>query len=291
MTLKALNYNKTPAANNSDPPVGAPENNDPDTVNNIQREMMAAIAELTEQVLPRKTTGGSGAAYTVNIGPVGLAPQNNYFYALKFHTANHANPTLRINSQATKSLQGAYGEALPAGAIEANSAHIVWYNGAQFRVITLPEYHEIRRVVSGRLYKAIIDSNGRFAIFDGNDEVFRVTTSGDIHVDGDIHGYSTSISSDERDKYHIVKLDPKYMSSLVSYINPIQYCAKINRKEYFGFSAQNVQETEPVLVGKYMHHKLGEERLKINTSSLLAVLWGAVQDLQNRVMELEKPRD
>ena len=44
-------YSKTPASNTSSPPDGAPEDHFPDQVNNIQRQNMAAVAEIGEKVL------------------------------------------------------------------------------------------------------------------------------------------------------------------------------------------------------------------------------------------------
>jgi len=44
-------YEDTPDDNTSSPPDGAPENHFPDQVNNIQRQAMAAVAEIGEKVL------------------------------------------------------------------------------------------------------------------------------------------------------------------------------------------------------------------------------------------------
>ena len=283
MTLKILNYKKVPDSNNSPPPVGAPENNDPSTVNNIQREMMAALAEYTEQMLPRKTTVGTNAVYALTIGPTGLAPQQDYIYLCKFHLENADNPTLNINSAGPKALKGLNGDPLIAGAIEKGAAHALWYDGTEFRTLTLNEYHEIR---NGSQMLAIA-ADGSLQFKDGSDLRVRIDRLGNAVFDGEVTAQSTDVASDIRDKKNAYTLDVYESEILAKRVTPISYTSKVNNKEYYGFSAQNLQDIDNTLVGHYFNKSKNEDRLKINTTSLLAILWSAYQRLEARVRKLE----
>lgn len=68
---KYQNFSTTPGDNDAAPPTGAPENNDPDTVNDIQRYDKAAIAELAVDV------GLATAEHGLTDQAIGWQPMND----------------------------------------------------------------------------------------------------------------------------------------------------------------------------------------------------------------------
>ena len=282
MTLKIFNYDIDPGSNNDEPPVGAPENNDPSTVNNIQRYQMSAMAEFADHVFPVNTTAGTAAAYTVNIGQSNLAPQEGYLYSLKFHVANTAAPTLAVNGQTAATIVALNGDALVAGDIEAGSYHILAYGGTNFRLLTLDEYHAIRR---GN-YTLQIEANNNLQFRSGSDIYMRVEPDGDAFFNGDLTAESTAISSDERDKRDLVHSDIASLYSVFSFIDPREY-SRLNGRKDIGFSAQEVEKAEPRLTITHRNNPKKEERLALRNVGLLAVLWGAVKYLDKRIQKLE----
>ena len=292
MTLRVFNYKKLPDDNDAAPPQGAPENNAPSTVNNIQRYQMAAMREFADHLFPLNTTTGTAPGYEVAIGQADLAPQENYLYTIKFHAANNnavgSTPSLTVNgdSGTTKLIKGINGDNLPPNTIEANTVHTLWYNGSEFRVLTLDEYHEIRREVSGTAYKVSIDEAGNLEYSVGGDVFFRVDKNGNGLFDGDVTAESTSVSSDIRDKREIRDVDVKDMYSIFSYIEPKSFVRDNGRAE-LGFAAQEVEKAEPRLVAKYMNDKRGETRLGLRAVGLTAVLWATVKYILQRLDKLE----
>jgi hypothetical protein len=100
-----------------------------------------------------------------------------------------------------------------------------------------------------------------------------VTVNGTLTATGDI-----TYSSDERLKTDLLPIDRAAAVELVRKVNPISFTRKADGSRSMGFVAQDLQRQQPLLV-----HEDGEGYLSVAPGGLIAVLWEAVKDLQERV--------
>lgn len=92
-------WSGTAADNNSSPPDGAPEGMAPSAVNDVIREVMAAIKRKDDDENGALVTGGSATAYTVATPNRTIAAyENGLRLRVRLHTATGAAPTLNVNS-------------------------------------------------------------------------------------------------------------------------------------------------------------------------------------------------
>lgn len=92
-------WSGTAAYNDSSPPDGAPEGMAPSAVNDVIREVMAAIKRKDDDENGALVTGGSATAYTVATPNRTIAAyENGLRLRVRLHTATGAAPTLNVNS-------------------------------------------------------------------------------------------------------------------------------------------------------------------------------------------------
>jgi hypothetical protein len=116
------------AANNtSPPPDGAPEGMPPSTVNDVMREMMAAVARWYQDSRGGLVSTGSGSAYVVATNAIHAALNDVSILVFRAHTANTGAVTLNVDALGAKSIRSG-GAALVAGQIPTNSLVAVAYN-------------------------------------------------------------------------------------------------------------------------------------------------------------------
>jgi microcystin-dependent protein len=126
----------TTAADNDDADSGInwAEFQDPDTVNNSARVMMARVATWRDDLLPKRTSAGSANAYTVTAEAVPSSYSSDFviwFIADKTNTGSATlAPTGPGGTLAAKPLRAKASTALAAGEVQANTIVGAYYRSA-----------------------------------------------------------------------------------------------------------------------------------------------------------------
>ena len=107
---------------------------------------------------------------------------------------------------------------------------------------------------------------------------------GELHVKGDIAGFSTALSSDKRLKKDIVDIEDTEIEDM-NKLHPVTYSWKDdkNNKKHYGFIAQDVQKIYPHLT----ETKIMGEYLTINYNELIPVMVKQIQNLKKEVDSLK----
>lgn len=90
-------WSGTAANNDSSPPDGAPEGMAPSAVNDVIREVMAAIKRKDDDENDTLETGGTSTAYTVTTNRTISTLSDGLKLRLRLHTASGFNATLNVN--------------------------------------------------------------------------------------------------------------------------------------------------------------------------------------------------
>lgn len=154
------------------------ENQNPDTVNNSARAMMARHAEFISDLLGLKATAGTGAAYTVTATQSPASLPDGFTVYLLPHATNTGTCTLNVNSLGAKPLRLTSATNATAGDIKINKPIRATYylSGDEFLIDAAN--------VSGALTSLIADTspqlggqldvNGQ-ALGDGTNELLTFT--------------------------------------------------------------------------------------------------------------------
>ena len=145
-------------------------------------------------------------------------------------------------------------------------------------------------------------SGGRFGL-DANDHIdvetttiqfylngseeMRLEADGDLHVDGDVIAFSTTIS-DERLKENIQPIEDAL--SKVSQLNGVTFTYKADGKESAGLIAQDVEKVLPSAISeKQLPLKIddGVEYKVLQYDQTIGLLVEAIKELTAKVEELE----
>ena len=107
---------------------------------------------------------------------------------------------------------------------------------------------------------------------------------GEMHVKGDIAGFSTALSSDRRLKKDIVDIEEDEIND-IDKLHPVTYSWKDDdsNKKHYGFIAQDVQKIYPHLT----ETKIMGEYLTINYNELIPVMVKQIQNLKKEVDTLK----
>lgn len=106
----------------------------------------------------------------------------------------------------------------------------------------------------------------------------------DLYIDGDLTVYGTiTTQSDERLKNEIKTIDKDLYNNILN-ISPKKYSFKDdeNKKEHYGFIAQDVEKIYPELIVNETNNN-GDEMKNINYIELIPFLVAKIQDLQKEV--------
>ena len=112
------------------------EGQNPSTVNNSARAVMARVSEFLSDLLTLKTTGGTGAAYTVTATQQPASLPNGFTVYLLPHATNTGTCTLNVNGLGAKPLRLTSAANAAAGDIVINKPiHATYYEtGDEFLV-------------------------------------------------------------------------------------------------------------------------------------------------------------
>ena len=114
----------------------------------------------------------------------------------------------------------------------------------------------------------------------GNNEM-RLEADGDLHVDGDVIGYSTTIGSDEKLKTDITVIDNPL--DKLKQINGVTFNYKRNNKPSGGVIAQNLEKVMPSVVGTQKSLNGSEEFKTVDYNAVIGLLIESVKELEQKL--------
>jgi len=148
----------TTASNNGaiDAAINWAEFQDPSTVNDSARAMMARVAEWRKDVAPTRTSTGSGNAYAVTSDAGGSsAYRDGEIVTFIADRANTSACTLNVNARGAKAFRPAIGVDFKAGEIQANQAIIAFYRSATEEFIGIGSGYHVNAMTTGLLSQSI----------------------------------------------------------------------------------------------------------------------------------------
>lgn len=148
----------TTASNNGaiDAAINWAEFQDPSTVNDSARAMMARVAEWRKDVAPTRSSTGSGNAYAVTSEAGGsTAYRDGEIVTFIADRANTAGCTLNVNARGAKAFRPAIGVDFKAGEIQANQAIIAFYRSATEEFIGVGSGYHVNAMTTGLLSQSI----------------------------------------------------------------------------------------------------------------------------------------
>ena len=105
-----------------------------------------------------------------------------------------------------------------------------------------------------------------------------------LNTKSNLSAQSITITSDERYKTKIKKLNDKDCLDKINQVEPKEYCYKKNtEKKHFGFMAQDLLETD---IDNIVDTK-DEKHLKVDYNNIISLLVGSVKELTNEIKDLK----
>lgn len=128
-------------------------------------------------------------------------------------------------------------------------------------------------------------ANDNIGVSVGGTEKFRFASNGDFHADGDVIGYSTTVS-DKRLKKDIEPL--KDSISKIKKLEGIKYKDRKTEETHFGFIAQDVENIIPEVVTEQNILGDDEKYKMIRYQELIPYLVEAIKSQQKQIEQLER---
>ncbi len=126
----------TSAANNTAaPPDGAPEGMAPSTLNDVMREMMAAIARWFEQSGGALISTGSSGAYALATSSAFTSLSAGDHFRFQANHTNSGAATLAVDGAPAASIVNQDGRSLDVGVIRSGSIYTVAFDGTSFQLL------------------------------------------------------------------------------------------------------------------------------------------------------------
>jgi hypothetical protein len=131
MGTSIYDWSQTPIENEaSDGEINWNENQDPGTVNNSARAMMARIRAHIADITPSRASMGSANIYAINIASAPSSLVDGLTVAFRAHQANTGSSILQVNSFGSIPLRSVSGSALHANEIMAGRPVVAAYNAS-----------------------------------------------------------------------------------------------------------------------------------------------------------------
>lgn len=137
---------------------------------------------------------------------------------------------------------------------------------------------------SGDYISWTTDTQLDFYVNGAND--MRLESDGDLHVEGDVIAASTTISSDAKLKENIEDISEPL--SILKEIKGVDYNWKKSGEKASGVIAQDVAKVMPHAVKEVTSLDGTSTHLTVDYNAVIGLLVSAVNELQNRIVELEK---
>ena len=109
----------------------------------------------------------------------------------------------------------------------------------------------------------------------------RLEADGDLHVDGDVIGYSTTIASDEKLKTDVKVIDNAL--DKLKQINGVTFNYKRNDKPSGGVIAQELEKVLPSVVGTQQSLNGSEEYKTVDYNAVIGLLIESVKELEEKL--------
>jgi hypothetical protein len=129
MTDSIYSWSQTAASNaTADATINWAEFQDPDTVNNSARAMMARVAEIISDMAPKRTSTGTGNAYEIASDAAGSSLVNGMMTTFIVDRANTGAATLNFNGLGAKPFRPKTATEFNSGDLLVNQPVIAWYS-------------------------------------------------------------------------------------------------------------------------------------------------------------------
>lgn len=151
-------WSQTAATNASaDSTITWAENQNPDTVNDSARAMMARIAAFRSDIAPTRVSAGTGNAYTVtsNAGGTG-SYRDGEIATFIVDRANTSACTLNVNGRGAVAFRPEIGREFAAGEIRANQPIIAFYRSASNEWLAVGSAYQINALTGGVLLQSVV---------------------------------------------------------------------------------------------------------------------------------------
>ncbi len=148
----------TTASNNgaADSNINWAEFQDPSTVNDSARAMMARVAEWRNDIAPKRSSTGSANAYAVTSEAGGSGTyRDGEIVAFIADRANTASCTLNVNVRGAKAFRPAVGVAFQSGEIQANQPIFAFYREASDEWLAVGSGYHVNALTSGLLTQSV----------------------------------------------------------------------------------------------------------------------------------------
>lgn len=148
----------TTASNNgaADSNINWAEFQDPSTVNDSARAMMARVAEWRNDIAPKRSSTGSANAYAVTSEAGGSGTyRDGEIVAFIADRANTASCTLNVNARGAKAFRPAVGVAFQSGEIQANQPIFAFYREASDEWLAVGSGYHVNALTSGLLTQSV----------------------------------------------------------------------------------------------------------------------------------------
>lgn len=113
------------------------EGQNPSTVNNSARALMARVSEFLSDITSAKTTAGTGAAYTVTATQQPASLPDGFTLLILPHADNTGTCTINVNGLGAKALRSTSAENMAAGVLKANQPALVAYRQSSDEFLVL----------------------------------------------------------------------------------------------------------------------------------------------------------
>lgn len=159
MTDSIYAWSQTAASNaNSDASINWAEFQNPDTVNDSARQMMARVAAYISDTAPKRSSTGTGNAYAVVSDAAGAALVNGMTICFIADRANTAAATLNVDGLGAKPFRPKVGTEFNANDILANQPVIAFYVSATQEWVAVNTGYHVSSTAAGLGLQAIVAS-------------------------------------------------------------------------------------------------------------------------------------
>ena len=151
------NWSQTAATNSTaDSTINWAEFQDPSTVNDSARALMARIAGWRADVAPTRSSTGTGNAYAVTSAAGGSGTlRDGEIVAFIADRANTSACTLNVNSRGAKPFRPAVSVAFQSGEIQANQPIFAFYNEDTDEWLAIGSGYHVNAMTSGLLTQSV----------------------------------------------------------------------------------------------------------------------------------------
>lgn len=193
MALETGNYIASLVATN--PPGTDPKSQGDDHLRLIKNALLSCFAGFTGSIFVTGTDGGAANAYTLTPATALLAYSTRMVVAFAPTVQNTGASTLNISALGVKDIKSVSGAALVSGDLEVGTIYTAYYNGTEFRLLSITKNYADQLSFTGVLPAQA-----------GNTDKF-ITTNGTVASWSDLIKVGTMKFADSTDATKRVQFD------------------------------------------------------------------------------------